>query len=360
MGVVRRVYSVAGTGPGACETSATPTVRDGATVSQFTYGSDGLRRASNVNGTIRKYMLDNGMMVRETDANGVSQATYLAGLRGPEYRRDDVNGAIKWYIFDGLGSVLAEMDGYTGALTASRKLDVYGAPRATQGTPSSKHAFVGNLGHTNEPDTGGLVYMRARWMDPVTGRLLSEDPARDGANWFGYCGSSPASFLDPSGCSKVLAALLVLFTGFFGIAETADALNLLSPSAQAAVEGVGLLGSSATLLLSINDIIMTLGTGVRMGVGMTGGIGGVTAFLVCSLIMFVMVVATVMAAGSIVKFAEALGAFDRVTLARSEPVDGVDGDWQRGVPGPALAGPCSRLGQAQVARTPTAWGRYPG
>ena len=259
-----------------------------------------------------------------------------------------------------VGSVLAEMDGYTGTLTASRKLDVYGAPRATQGTPSSKHAFVGNLGHTTEPDTGGLVYMRARWMDPVTGRLLSEDPARDGANWFGYCGSSPASFLDPSGCSKVLAALLVLFTGFFGIAETADALNLLSPSAQAAVEGVGLLGSSATLLLSINDIIMTLGTGVRMGVGMTGGIGGVTAFLVCSLIMFVMVVATVMAAGSIVKFAEALGAFDRVTLARSEPVDGVDGDWQRGVPGPALAGPCSRLGQAQVARTPTAWGRYPG
>ena len=171
----------------------------GGTVSQFTYGSDGLRRASNVNGTIRKYMLDNGMMVRETDANGVSQATYLAGLRGPEYRRDDVNGAIKWYIFDGLGSVLAEMDGYTGALTASRKLDVYGAPRATQGTPSSKHAFVGNLGHTTEPDTGGLVYMRARWMDPVTGRFVSEDPALQGRNWFQYCFSNPVNGLDQDG-----------------------------------------------------------------------------------------------------------------------------------------------------------------
>ena len=165
----------------------------GTTVSQFTYGSDGLRRTSNVNGTIRKYMLDNGMMVRETDTNGVSQATYLAGLRGPEYRRDDVNGSIKWYVFDGLGSVLAEMDGSNGTLTASRKLDVYGAPRATQGTPSSKHAFVGNLGHTTEPDTGGLVYMRARWMDPVTGTFLSEDPARDGANWFAYCGGDPVN-----------------------------------------------------------------------------------------------------------------------------------------------------------------------
>ncbi len=213
-------------------------------MSQFTYGSDGLRRASNVNGTIRKYMLDNGMMVRETDANGVSQATYLAGLRGPEYRRDDVNGGIKWYVGacpeerrDGLGSVLAEMDGYTGALTASRKLDVYGAPRATQGTPSSKHAFVGNLGHTNEPDTGGLVYMRARWMDPVTGRLLSEDPARDGANWFLYCSNNPANLADRdgrrSGLVDLLYGICCLFTAVAlcdlylkAYTDAADAFNI--------------------------------------------------------------------------------------------------------------------------------------
>ena len=182
----------------------------GTTVSQFTYGSDGLRRTSNVNGTIRKYMLDNGMMVRETDTNGVSQATYLAGLRGPEYRRDDVNGSIKWYVFDGLGSVLAEMDGSNGSLTASRKLDVYGAPRATQGTPSSKHAFVGNLGHTTEPDTGGLVYMRARWMDPVTGRFLSEDPAFHGANWFAYCGANPSNRIDPDGCADFTLVTVIL------------------------------------------------------------------------------------------------------------------------------------------------------
>ena len=59
--------------------------------------------------------------------------------------------------------------------------------------------LVGNLGHTTEPDTGGLVYMRARWMDPVTGRFLSEDPARDGANWFGYCGGDPVNAVDRDG-----------------------------------------------------------------------------------------------------------------------------------------------------------------
>jgi len=53
--------------------------------------------------------------------------------------------------------------------------------------------FCGTLGHTTEPDTGGLIYMRARWMDPVTGRFVSEDPARDGENWYGYVGGNPVS-----------------------------------------------------------------------------------------------------------------------------------------------------------------------
>ncbi len=234
----------------------------GATVSQFTYGSDGLRRTSNVNGTIRKYILDNGMMVRETDANGVSQATYLAGLRGPEYRRDDVNGGIKWYIFDGLGSVVAEMDGYTGALTASRKLDVYGAPRATQGTPSSKHAFVGNLGHTTEPDTGGLVYMRARWMDPVTGRFLSEDPARDGANWFGYCGGDPVNAVDPSGRRAAMWSYAAWAAGmtcalFAAMYQLPIAIVLAYQSAAVFLFGVALIGAHQSDLANIAALVCT-------------------------------------------------------------------------------------------------------
>ena len=227
----------------------------GATVSQFTYGSDGLRRTSNVNGTIRKYILDNGMMVRETDANGVSQATYLAGLRGPEYRRDDVNGSIKWYVFDGLGSVLAEMDGSNGTLTASRKLDVYGAPRATQGTPSSKHAFVGNLGHTTEPDTGGLVYMRARWMDPVTGTFLSEDPARDGANWFAYCGGDPVNRVDADGRRDTPIWLVI---GQFG-------LNALATATLVAYVYSGTEAAAASTQLATSVICGRAWLGCRIG-----------------------------------------------------------------------------------------------
>jgi RHS repeat-associated protein len=90
----------------------------------------------------------------------------------------------------------------TGTITGARQMDVYGALRASQGAPTSKHAYVGALGHPTEDDTG-LIYMRARWMDPVTGTFVSEDPARDGANWFGYALAGPTKYVDSTGLFAV-------------------------------------------------------------------------------------------------------------------------------------------------------------
>lgn len=39
----------------------------------------------------------------------------------------------------------------------------------------------------------------ARYYAPDLGRFISEDPARDGANWFVYCGDNPLRFVDPTG-----------------------------------------------------------------------------------------------------------------------------------------------------------------
>jgi YD repeat-containing protein len=126
--------------------------------STFGYGADGLRHRETVNGTVTDYVLDGQSAVRELKA-GVSQATYLTGITGPCYRRDDIAGTIRWYLYDGLGSVLAEVDP-SGTVTATRKYDVYGAVRSSTGTSTSKHKFVGSLGHMSEDETG-LIYMRA-------------------------------------------------------------------------------------------------------------------------------------------------------------------------------------------------------
>ena len=74
---------------------------NGANTSTFVYAADGIRHQATVNGTTTDYVLDNSMFVRERNhATGVSVATYLVGGRGPEYRRDDVSGNVRWYMYD--------------------------------------------------------------------------------------------------------------------------------------------------------------------------------------------------------------------------------------------------------------------
>jgi RHS repeat-associated protein len=120
-------------------------------------------------------------------------AMYLIGPRGPEYRRDVGHQSVSWYVYDGLGSVVEEVDP-SGNITAARKYDVYGLVRSGQ-LGSSSQKYVGSLGHESDTNTG-LIYMRARYMDPVLGRFLSEDPARHGNDWFLYCVENPINCID--------------------------------------------------------------------------------------------------------------------------------------------------------------------
>jgi RHS repeat-associated protein len=173
--------------------------------------ADGLRRRMVTGANTTDYLLDGQSVVREIK-NGVIDATYLVGPRGPEYKRDQ-NGAVQWYLYDGLGSVVGLVDS-SGNVTNARKYDVYGAPRNAQ--TSSAHCFVGGLRHTSDAETG-LMHMRARYMDPATGRFVSEDPARHGANWFAYCVSDPANRLDPDGRRSRFSFSIKVHTLLMGI-----------------------------------------------------------------------------------------------------------------------------------------------
>jgi RHS repeat-associated protein len=47
--------------------------------------------------------------------------------------------------------------------------------------------------------TTSLLYMQARWFDPLTAQFTSEDPALDGLNWYAYAGANPLGGIDPTG-----------------------------------------------------------------------------------------------------------------------------------------------------------------
>jgi hypothetical protein len=49
-------------------------------------------------------------------------------------------------------------------------------------------------------------HFNARWYDAETARFVSEDPARDGGNWFTYVANNPLRFIDPTGLLQEFAA----------------------------------------------------------------------------------------------------------------------------------------------------------
>jgi len=204
---------------------------------------------------------------------------YMIGPRGPEYQRDDQTQAVRWYCYDGLGSVLGEVDA-AGNLTASRKYDVYGLVRAGD-SGTSRHKCVGSLGHTSE-DATGVVYMRARWMDPALGRFISEDPARDGANWFEYCRGNPVNAVDRDG--KVAAESWCLY--WIGVTTAAVAALLYYYAAEAkctplAALAIGYAFCAVALFMAALDGSGAQGLAVSLanwaGLGL-GGAGGSQAY----------------------------------------------------------------------------------
>ena len=52
----------------------------------------------------------------------------------------------------------------------------------------------------------GLIYLRNRYYDPSIWRFITEDPARDGLNWYVYANNNPLKYIDPSGLRSKKAA----------------------------------------------------------------------------------------------------------------------------------------------------------
>lgn len=174
------------------------------------------------------------------DSQTVSQTGYF-----PSY---------SFFLYDGMGSVVGIVDRHgdilndTGSncsnLPRSRAYDAYGAVRSVGGGSCSS-GFVGGIGHIQD-DESGLIYMRARYYDPALGRFISEDPGRNGANWYAYCDGNPVNGADPTGrfdipwmADFVVGGLLILL-GDHMVKETENAaLGYILGIGGVAIGGLG-------------------------------------------------------------------------------------------------------------------------
>jgi RHS repeat-associated protein len=105
------------------------------------------------------------------------------------------SGAAYWYHHDQLGSTRALTDS-SGTPQATYTYDSYGNVRASTGTIRNPLRFAGQYVDAES----GLVYLRARYYDPVTAQFVSVDPlvATTGAR-YSYASGSPLNAWDPSG-----------------------------------------------------------------------------------------------------------------------------------------------------------------
>ena len=97
------------------------------------------------------------------------------------------------YVTDGHGDV-KKLISSSGAVVADYTYDAFGN-QTEEAEDSNPFRYAGEYW---DKETG-LIYLRARYYDAGIGSFTQEDPARDGENWYVYCGGNPILYVDPSG-----------------------------------------------------------------------------------------------------------------------------------------------------------------
>jgi len=158
-----------------------------------------------VNGVTTNYTLDLNPSTLLRASAGLTQVlgdgenTYTYGIG----RISQQNGAAtEYFLGDALGSVRQLVDA-AGQVTLVKSYEPYGSVVSSVGSGASVFGFTGE-----KQDVSGLVYLRARYYDPLDGRFLSrdtwagEDNRPLSLNRWGYVGGNPVNYTDPSGYIK--------------------------------------------------------------------------------------------------------------------------------------------------------------
>lgn len=173
---------------------------------RIVYDGDGNRVAKTANGVTTQYLVDDlnptgYPQVVEELVNGAPEREYTYGLE----RTDEdqvIQGAWvpSFYGYDGFGTV-RQLTNAAGAVTDTWDYDAFGNVINSTGTTPNEFLY---RGEQYDPDLG-IYYLRARWMNPVTGRFVSRDP-EDGVitdpatlHKYLYASGDPINRKDPSG-----------------------------------------------------------------------------------------------------------------------------------------------------------------
>jgi RHS repeat-associated protein len=214
-------------------------------LTKYTYNGDGDRVKQEKNSVVTEYVQDsnpkNARVLMETTG---STSTYYVYGHDLLYT---IEGATPHFLHtDSLGSTVAVTDA-NGDIEQTFAYDIFGELRKASGSGGATYTFTGE-----ENDHDGLVYLRARYYEPMTGRFTSRDPFPADAvdtqtfNRYVYVKNNPTNYVDPSGEVAFLAALAAP-EGVAAAAAIGTALVAAAPYVKATGQAV-----TALLQRSIN------------------------------------------------------------------------------------------------------------
>src|SRR3972149_4478692 len=147
----------------------------GATISgtNYTYAYDPLgQRVKRVaGGAETRYITVGGTVLAEMDASNNITAYYVYGMG--LISKVTPQGAAYYYHYDNLGSTIAITDS-SGNIINKYAYDAFGKVLSQVEGVANPFKYVGAFGVMDEGN--GLLYMRARYYDPATGRFIIIDP----------------------------------------------------------------------------------------------------------------------------------------------------------------------------------------
>ena len=156
----------------------------------YAYGADGLRKSKTVNNVMMKYVWDRGNLAAEVSGSTIVNM-YDYGQDGIT-SKETSNGDKTLYLKNAHGDVVGMSD-TSGNVSANYQYDAFG--NIMSETSPDPFGYCGEYLDSES----GLIYLRNRYYDSSTGRFITEDPAKDGVNWYSYCAGNPVTFVDPWG-----------------------------------------------------------------------------------------------------------------------------------------------------------------
>jgi RHS repeat-associated protein len=172
----------------------------------YTFSYNGLGDRLTQNGI--NYTLDLNAGLTQVLSDGTN--SYIYGLGRIAEQQSTTN---EYYLNDALGSVRQIASDNSG-IGLIRNYDPFGKTAQTIGTVQTDFGYTGEF-----TDPSGLIHLRARYYDPVTGRFTSRDTWEGDPNnpttlnRFAYGLNNPIMNIDPSGRTPLVAALLPSIIG---------------------------------------------------------------------------------------------------------------------------------------------------